>query len=198
MPNLHLHAVTGRAGCLCNCPDCSVACCPGAEAEEDDLARSFAGSVTLTLRQDDEVTLSPEQVQGRSTSSQQAASLTRSWPCLCINASSAAWQQGRLRASEPVQLERDGLKPPLTVCSSRLFVWIAALMPARCNTTSRLQNVTPDWLSTLSGVCCFLLQEPDLVLSQSDCALTQQMAIWPGIQSELSTLSRLSRDYKLM
>ncbi|KAK9813763.1 hypothetical protein WJX73_007981 [Symbiochloris irregularis] len=35
----------------------------GTEAEEDDLARSFAGSVTLTLRQDDEVTLSPEQIK---------------------------------------------------------------------------------------------------------------------------------------
>lgn len=32
------------------------------EAEEDELAKSFAGSVTLTLHEDQEITLTPEQV----------------------------------------------------------------------------------------------------------------------------------------
>ena len=32
------------------------------DAEEDELAKNFAGSVTLTLREDHEITLTPEQV----------------------------------------------------------------------------------------------------------------------------------------
>ena len=36
-----------------------------ADAEEDELSREFSGSVTLTFREDEEVTLTPEQARIR-------------------------------------------------------------------------------------------------------------------------------------
>ncbi|MCJ1422316.1 hypothetical protein MMC29_000196 [Sticta canariensis] len=122
------------------------------DAEEDELAKSFAGSVTLTLREDREITLTPEQVHWDrcvldlewQTSDHRHASQGESYMLLeedCKDRKTAAiWVWSLARQSEQTKQERQHSGNHSESCSIaniwRMSVFARSMRHSSCTCSS--------------------------------------------------------------